>query len=259
MKVLGKEVSCPKIGNTPYREGIFSTWNDPAKYGLFYHAALITRRGDVSKAKRQYTIAQKDHAVWNIPFEDCSAEISGVSVSFDAPPEGASLLEAPFALDHGRAVSDTGELMRDGEHRYGIIDTPLTKCTYGYLGENGVISLDGLTISCKTEFAVIAVSALDGLPIGRSKNMLMTTVGHAVNTGAVFEGEKMIQLGTPPVLIENIEATVEIETHEENLRVWAVGAEGVYIGNPAVEYASGKLTIHTGEKSRSMYYLIQAE
>ena len=26
-----------------YREGIFSTWNDPAKYGLFYHAALVAQ------------------------------------------------------------------------------------------------------------------------------------------------------------------------------------------------------------------------
>ncbi|MEE1042815.1 MAG: hypothetical protein UH854_02510, partial [Clostridia bacterium] len=40
MAMLGKEIASEKIGNTPYRQGIFSTWNDPAKFGLFYHSAL---------------------------------------------------------------------------------------------------------------------------------------------------------------------------------------------------------------------------
>ena len=48
--VLGKEITARSIGNVPYREGIFATWNDPAKFGLFYHAALILRRGDVRRA-----------------------------------------------------------------------------------------------------------------------------------------------------------------------------------------------------------------
>ena len=38
------------MGGVPYREGIFSVWNDPAKFGLFYHSALMLRRGDVQPA-----------------------------------------------------------------------------------------------------------------------------------------------------------------------------------------------------------------
>ena len=53
MKMLGKEVSSSAIG-VPYREGIFSTWNDPAKFGLFCHAALITRRGTYLLHKIRY-------------------------------------------------------------------------------------------------------------------------------------------------------------------------------------------------------------
>ena len=48
MNILGKETSGSAIGGVAYREGIFSTWNDPSKFGLFYHAALITRRHDVN-------------------------------------------------------------------------------------------------------------------------------------------------------------------------------------------------------------------
>ena len=60
MKILGKEGSSQTIGGISYREGIFSTWNDPAKFGLFYHAALITRRGDVSPAKNKIAVKVDD-------------------------------------------------------------------------------------------------------------------------------------------------------------------------------------------------------
>ena len=46
MDILGREQSTPVAG-VPYREGIFSTWNDPAKFGL---SALI------SMMKKQRTI-----------------------------------------------------------------------------------------------------------------------------------------------------------------------------------------------------------
>ncbi|MBQ3866412.1 MAG: hypothetical protein II776_05870, partial [Clostridia bacterium] len=53
MDILGKEVSSATIGGTPYREGIFTTWNDPAKFGLFYHAALMVRRADITPATKR--------------------------------------------------------------------------------------------------------------------------------------------------------------------------------------------------------------
>ena len=65
MKMLGQEASASKIGNIPYRQGVFSTWNDPAKFGLFYHAALMTRRGDVAPAKKHYVVRPLSLSKWN--------------------------------------------------------------------------------------------------------------------------------------------------------------------------------------------------
>ena len=45
-----KIIASSPVAGVPYREGIFSVWNDPAKFGLFYHSALILRRGDVIRA-----------------------------------------------------------------------------------------------------------------------------------------------------------------------------------------------------------------
>lgn len=55
MNVLGRELSSP-VGGVPYREGVFSVRNDPAKFGLFYHSALIFRRGDVAPAEKKIAV-----------------------------------------------------------------------------------------------------------------------------------------------------------------------------------------------------------
>ena len=60
MDILGKEVSAETIGNVGYREGVFSTWNDPAKFGLFYHASIITRREDVRPSDNKICIRVKN-------------------------------------------------------------------------------------------------------------------------------------------------------------------------------------------------------
>ena len=63
-------------------------------------------------------------------------------------------------------------------------------------------------------------------------------------------------MGKPPVLIENIEAEIELETEHADLQVWAISPEGYYVGRVPTTYADGKLTMRVGEVSQSMYYLI---
>ncbi len=253
MKILGEEFSCDKIGNVPYRQGVFATWNDPAKFGLFYHAALITRRGDVKEGLNTYSVDSPDPLAW---------DIDRVAANFDRykfvhdPSDKQGLQKLPADTGEGFAASDTGELYRNWEKNYGTIDTEMTKCAYGYLAKNGDMDLSGVKIRCKTDYAVIALSSLTKDPITASDNILLTTVGRAQNTDAKFSGELMNDIGKPPVIIENIEAEIEIETNLADLKVWAISAEGYYIGNVPTEYKDGKFKFRLGEISRSMYYLI---
>ena len=259
--ILGKEISASKIGGTPYREGIFSTWNDPAKYGLFYHAALMTRRGDVAPAKKHYVVRPASLSAWNNEASGLSAEISRMSSQFDEQlPDGVILTDRPLATpDATEIVSDTGELYRNLEKKYGTVNTAMTKCAYGFLGNNEPITLGNLTVDCKTDFAVIALSSLTDDEIGKSDNMLLTTVGRARNTDAKFDGDLLVDYGRSPALIESIEATVRLATEKEGLQVWAVSAEGLYIGKVPTTYEGGVLEFRLGEISRSMYYLIVEE
>jgi hypothetical protein len=261
MNILGKEVSSSTIGGVPYREGIFSTWNDPAKFGLFYHSALITRRGDVSRANNKYAIKIEDLMGKDKPAFNVSSELSQIAAHYEGDTEARLISEKEVLVDpeSGEVRSDTGELYRSWAKNYGTIDTDKTKCAYGFLEKNGRIDLKGLELDCKTDFAVIALSSLTDEPIEKSDNILLTTVGRAKNTDAKFDGEQMLDYGRPPILIEVIEVDISLKTEYSTLKVWAVNAEGFYVGAIPATYENGSLKFTLGKQFPSMYYLIQAE
>lgn len=261
MNILGKEVSSSTIGGTAYREGIFSTWNDPAKFGLFYHAALITRRGDVSPAGNKIAIHIDTLANALKPAFKTSAELSQIAAHYDGSTTARLVSESDILVEDqaGEVRSDTGELYRSWQKNYGTIDTEKTKCAYGFLLKNSPVELEGLTISSRTDFAVVAMSSLTEKPLDESDNILMTTVGRAVNTDAKFDGERMLDYGKPPILIEVIEADIVFKTERSDLRVWAVNAEGFFIGAVPTTYENNELRFTIGDTFPSMYYLIQAE
>ena len=156
-------------------------------------------------------------------------------------------------------MSDTGELLIDRAKNYGYVNTDLTKCVYGFLGKNGEIDLSGVKVNCETDFAVIAMSSLTDSPVTSSDNILLTTVGRAINTDSKFEKDLMLDIGKAPVLIESICADIEIETDVDGLVVWAISPEGFYIGTVPTTSQDGKLHFRVGEQSESMYYLIVKE
>ncbi len=258
MNILGKEVSSDTIGNVPYREGIFSTWNDPAKFGLFYHAALITRRGDVPVSCKLTKINTERMSGSGGAAFTASSEQNRIACSYNG--EGADENTPLTDIDSGEVRSDNGCLYRSWRKRYGTIDTDRTKCAYGFLGENGKIHLEGMSFECTTDFAVLALSSLTDAPLCETDNILFTAVGRAKNTDAVFEGEVMKDFGKPPILIEVIEAEISFKTSQPNLRCRSVNAEGFYVGTVPSWYDSdGMFHVKTGETMRSMYYLIAAE
>lgn len=286
MHILGKEVNSETIGGVGYREGIFSTWNDPAKFGMFYHASLITRRGDVKPSENKITIGVKEleadnkNAPGTLTTTEktafmASTEMSQIGVDYygetaDAVPDDVPLVD----LDSGEVRSDTGELYRSWKKLYGTIDTPMSKCVYGRLNKNGEIEMNGMKVKCDNNYAVIALSSLNNdLDIEHSDSMLLTAVGKVQNTDQKMSvapeiwqtGNKvppymqMDDFGKPPIICEVIEAEISLKTDRRNLVIWAVNAEGVFVGNVPVTYEDGYAKFTLGKKSPSIYYLIQAE
>ena len=283
--LLGKETPADAISGVPYREGIFSVWNDPACFGLFYHGALIMRRGDLKEANK--TIAVKIDSLRSrerapfinddlpdgqnsfmqkrldrmMPCYYGTVEVSKIGNFVGEVPAGADeVYEEPqwlIDVDKREVLSDTNQMYRSWEKNYGWIDSDRTKCAYGFLEKNGEIALNGLSIDCKTDFGTIALSSLTDAPICESDNILLTTVGRAINKGAEFEDGSMIVRGTNPTQIEVIQATIKLKTDKKEMKVYSLTPEGNHYGTVASTWEDGVLTFTVGEHWRSMYYLIQ--
>ena len=271
--VLGKESVSDTVGGTAYREGIFSIWNDPAKFGLFYHSALMVRRGDVKPANKLVGVKMTDITKNTVTAYNALVETHRLCTLFDGIPtdnvdEIVNDTDKPAREDPKKIISDTGEMWRDLKRSIGVVDTPMTKITYGFLGRGLAdasrrpdlsINLDGMSVDCMTDFGVIALSSLSKDPIEKSDHLLLSTIGRARNTGAQFDGEKMIDVGHAPIVSEVIEADISIKTEHEELAVWGVNSDGYYVGKLDTTYEDGYLKFHVGNHFPAQYYLIMMD
>ena len=274
--IMGRELTTPVAG-IPYREGIFSTWNDPAKFGLFYHAALMVRRCDITKANKKVAVYSPDFTkAHTTSLNGLLEQHQAVTVFEDKLPEGYDELvldsaEYPHPVP-GKIMSDNGQMWRDLNLQIGGIDTARTKILYGFLGRgnngsshrkplNRSFEVDGMSVLSRTDFAVVALSSLTDAPIEESDNMLLTTIGRAHNTDQVFDGEKLLDLGRAPIVAEVIDADIKIRVKGgERLKVWGINAEGFYAGKMATTYEDGILSFSVGNKDNpACYYLIVRE
>lgn len=276
MDILGRELSSP-VGGVPYREGIFSIWNDPAKFGLFYHSALILRRGDISPANTKVAVQAKALEKTVLAAFRGGLEQHRLATTFDeALPEKYDLtVQEEDTIPHevpGKIVSDNGQMWRDLKRQIGVIDTPRSKVFYGMIGKGGStastklrtpkdIHANGMSVDCYTDFGVIALSSLSDTPIESSDNMLLSAIGRARNTGAQFDGDKMIDVGHAPIMSEVIHASIRLKTNVgDKLRVWGVNSEGFYAGQVPTTYEGGILSFEIGDElNPSIYYLIVKE
>jgi len=263
--MIGKPITSKAIGGGAHRGGVYDTFNDPAKFGLFYHAALIFRRGDVSPAKRTVAIRTTDLSTPPaIKALQLSAEQNRIETIFPEMPVKADMVADPgdelVDVEKGEVFSDTGEMYRNLKKRFGWIDSGKTKAVYGFVGNEGVISLTNLKIKVKTDFATVAISSLTDEPLLCSTNMLLTAIGRAENTNVVYNSEhnQQIDPGHGPIRIEIIEAVIELKTDKSNLRVMAINPQGFVTGYIPSEYIDGIFRFEIGREYQSMYYLIQS-
>jgi hypothetical protein len=261
------------INSITYRNH-FDSFNDPAKFGLFYHAALLFRRGDVHPAEQSVAIRiPDDMPSWplkrrgEIPALAALPEKRRVGMLLPGQTAQADQVVPPdqpaVDLDAGEVLSDTGELYRSWTKRIGWIDTPRTKAAYGFLGQAGRLELRGFALEVQTDFATIALSSLTDDPIEESGSLLLTAVGRCDNTGARYDEAHTRQFdpGHAPVLIEPIEAQLQIKTSRPNLKVWVISEHAEAVSSLPTEYVDGRLRFQIGAQPAwncsTMYYLIR--
>ena len=201
----------------------FSSQSDPVRWGEFPAAALLFHRNDVSVAKKtihvgwseaETFVGRRNHIEAPRSAFRHFTYLSKVRNAFfkDAYQGDAQLVRGAsyVAPEQERYVSDTGELTLDAGRDLFTIDTPMTKAVIGHLGALGRIELGGMTIECKTPFAAILVTSLDGKPIGKAEHLLVTAIGRAENTGQAYTRNhtSVPERGRLPVLVEPVDATI---------------------------------------------------
>jgi hypothetical protein len=261
------------INSITYRNH-FDAFNDPAKFGLFYQAALLFRRGDVRPALESVAVEiPADQPDWLLKNSmDVTAlsllpETHRVGMVYPGVENTAGKTVAPDQpvadTSEGEVQSDTGELWRSWKQRIGHIDTPRTKAVYGFVGEAGKLSLQGFELEVSTDFATICLSSLTDDPIEQSESLLLAAVGRCENTDTRFseDGLRQLSFGRPPVLIEAIQARLALKTNRANLKVWVISDKGEATTRLPTEYKDGILTFEIGPQPSwnpsTMYYLIK--
>jgi hypothetical protein len=260
------------INGVVYRN-FFDTFNDPAKFGLFYHAALIVRRGDVQPAANQIAIQVPETENWmtmtasGLPGLAGLPEVSQVGMVLPGRKAQSdhvvSAVEQHINEQSGEIISDTGELRRSWKERFGVIDSPRTQAVYGFLGEAGLIKMSSLEVAVTNDFGVIALSSLTDDPIENSHSMLLTAIGRCENSGAQYnEGKsRLLSAGTHPMLIEAIEAQIRIKTNLPHPKILVISEQGELVRQLENKVEHGVLSFTIGPQPEwnpsTMYYLIR--
>lgn len=176
-------------------------YNDPALIATLPAAALLYRQGHVREAATTYvlqpdrqqlfytglspatsaalrTAAEKGKLLIRLPRTEELPWLSSGDV-----PNGAAVLTDPHrSLLDGAAssvTSDSGELTRDWHKGTYTIDTPLTQAAMGWIGGER-IRLADVEIRVSTRNATVAVQSLDGRPVGKSQDLLISLGARAV-------------------------------------------------------------------------------
>ena len=249
--------------------GAFETFNDPARFGLFAHAALMYRRADVAsddtsvavEIPEDLALSAQSPSAWSIGAYRDLSEIRRIETALygaRGKHERVLGLDDEVEATEGERVSVTGEIRRDIEKRVGLIDTARSQAVYGFLAEAGPMQTRDMTVDCSSLFATVALSSLSDAPIRDSESLLLAAVGRAENTGFQynFTRKKRLGSGSGPILIDPIRATVSIVTARPDLRVHALAPDGSRSSEVPASYTDGRLTFDIGPEAKTMYYEI---
>jgi hypothetical protein len=185
-----------------------SNWhafNDPALMATLPAAALMYRQGHVQEGGITYAFAPSKEQLFNQSISPentialrTAAEKGKLVISLpqarELPwleisplPAGAEVIADPkqslVNSDATESVSDTGELRRNWDQGTYTIDTLRTQAAMGWIGGKK-ISLADVDIVAATRNATVAVQSLDGNPISKSRNIMISLGARSIPKSA---------------------------------------------------------------------------
>jgi hypothetical protein len=136
---------------------------------------------------------------------------------------------------------------------YFTINTGGTQGIVGFAGP-GAVPLKDVTIKLMNDFAVVLASSLDkNKGIASSKNLLITTIARARNTGMKYDQNKnnLIEVGTAPILLEPVYVQLNVKT-KKTPTIYVLDHSGHRTGK-TVPVKNGSAILN-GEIYKTIYY-----
>ena len=148
----------------------------------------------------------------------------------------------------------------DRENPNLTVDTPTTKCILGMVA-NRSFEIDDWKINfgaTERDYAVVAATSRDKLPISDSKSILLVAVGNAENNDMVWNADRTSvgkNWGTGPTMVNGIKFQLQIPDTQTSRQLFSLDGKGTRIREiQASSRTDGYLSFELGSQHKTIWY-----
>ncbi|HSV72457.1 MAG TPA: hypothetical protein VLH79_01710 [Chthonomonadales bacterium] len=243
---------------------MWSSYQHPGLMGLAPAAALLYRRGDVRPARSTVHLDLSGEQLFMQRTDEHTSrsirtamERHRLTVGWRAhsalpwlrpvpPPAGALVttnLDRDFIPPGDSVTSDTGELRRNWMRGIFTVNTPRSQMALGWIGGARLATADA-TFAIRSPKAGVALSSLDGLPLRRSRRIL-------VSTAARLAGHR-------PIRTEPVAGVVDLRSEATGLALTPLRADGSRMQSITLRRAAGTWRVELPTTLGTHWFLIES-
>lgn len=247
--------------------GYFALQQHPGKLAFLPAAALMFRRGDVEAARSTARLSIPADQVEKLATDNISMSEAWRKAGLADGDMLSRRLELRFTaggkLELERTMGAVSPIAWDAETGLYTVDAPAAKVVAGRCTAK-ITRLDGAEFDVKSNprgFAALALNAVDGQPLARSRRLLLTAVGNVENTGMGWNADHTsvgTRWGSAPTICEGIAARITLATEARGASVHALDAAGARMAEVPATASGGKLTFDVGPRFRTLWYEVAA-
>lgn len=206
------------VTDTPHYIGQFPALSFALRHGHIEEAPVAAaRRLEVDQLFEGVDVLQQDFTgggyddkqlKGNLATPTAVLAIGRVTVAFDGGPSKKVDWKQYWDRDQKVVRSLTGQLEWDYGRERVTLRTDKTKAILGRLHDDSV-DLGGVEVQARTPFVSLIFTPLDNRHLADSRRILITALARDKQTGTQYASDsELSQIGTPPLLMEPVQATI---------------------------------------------------
>jgi hypothetical protein len=236
--------------------GFFSFVGQTHKLAGLAAFANMYRRGDLAPLAWKVSGSYETRPPSEMALE-CQIGISAKS-NMGPDPQMIYRKDIPLSSPDGNVVWDA----TDNARPWVQVNAPASRAAWGMIA-NRKLELGSLKLeigAAERDYAVLCLTSLDGLPLEKSKHMLLAAYGTAENTGMVWNDKRTSvgrKWGKGPALMNGIAANISLGSRITSVK--ALDPTGKPQGDVKVDRAGDSSSWRIGPEHRTIWYELRAQ